>query len=154
VGGNFLNQTPGGGGWVWPAISADDNWQSTYRGQEVTNLYMGGLVAIPLSVDINGLGLRLPQSVNIARALQQYGAYIVDRGDPWVFEIILDTKTEPEWVPWHHDPNYKSDMEKIGAVTRIVKNSSGPGGGRPRNGVKLDGGDGALRTPLAPNFDR
>jgi hypothetical protein len=46
-------------------------------------------------------------------------------------------------------------MEKIGTVCRIVKNSYGPGGGRPRNGVKLDGGDGALRgVPLPPNFDR
>jgi len=152
VGGNYLNKTPWGGGWVWPAVTADDGWQTSYNGQTVTNLYMGSMIAIPPSVDINSLGLVRQESINIAKALQQYGGYAVDRGDPGTLEYIVDGSAS-EWVPWYNDPNWNSDMKKISAVIRIVANSSNTTDGTaPRNGVKLDGGDGSLRIPLAPSF--
>jgi hypothetical protein len=152
VGGTYLNKTPWGGGWVWPAVTADDDWQTTYNGQDLTNLYMGSMIAIPPSVDINSLGLVRQESINIAKALQQYGGYTVDRGDYGTMECIIDTQAT-EWIPWYNDPNRDSDMKKISAVIRIVANSSNPTDGTaPRNGVKLDGGDGSLRIPLAPSF--
>jgi hypothetical protein len=151
VGGNFLNKTPWGGGSAWPAVAADSGWETSYAGQTIDNVYMGSLFAIPLSVDINSLGLALPQSKNFAKALQQYGAYAVDRGDTGVMDIAVDHNAE--WVAWYNDPNFGSDMKKIGAACRIVTNSyNSTKGGKPKNGVKLDGGDGTLSTKLAPSF--
>ena len=151
VGANFLSRAPGGG-WVWPATAADGGWESSYVGQDITNLYMGSLVAIPRTLDINSLGLALPQSVTLARALQQYGAYAVDRGEQGVMDLVFDGRTYSEWVPWWNDPNRQSDMHKIGAVCRIVKNSFGPNGGKPQSGTKLNGGDGTLGVSVAPSF--
>lgn len=149
---DFLSLSPGGC-FVWPAGGGDDGCESQYKGEKIKNLYMGGLVAIPRSVDVNSLGLALPQSVNLAKALQNYGAYVADRGDQGVFDIVVDHNAE--WVPWTQDPRYRADIQKIGAACRIVRNSFNPGsGGPPRNGVKLDGGDGTLSVPLAPPFDR
>ena len=61
-------------GYVWPATEQDYDSPWTYGGA----LPMGSLVAIPRSVDITQLGLN-PQTLAIARALQDYGGYIVDR---------------------------------------------------------------------------
>ncbi len=148
-----LPHLPLGADHVWPAHAADDNASSSYNGDAMYQYYMGSLMAIPLSVNIESLGLRTPQAKNIARALQNYGAYSVDRTEGLAFYLVMDSNAE--WIPWFNDPNSGPDMTKISSVLQIVKNSYDPTtGGPPRNGVKLDGGDGTLSAPLAPPFNR
>lgn len=150
VGQEFLRRSPAH---VWPA--AADDGSENYMGGSSCNYSLGQLVAIPLSVDVDRLPLRLPQSRNVARALQRYGAYSVDVS-PGLFDVVVDYRAVSEWWSWLNDPNWAYDMyEVIGSQLRIVTNAFDPStGGRPRNGVKLDGGDGALSAPLAPPFDR
>lgn len=74
------------GGYRWPAIAADTgfgdsgSWQ--YYAGSNCNLRMGSLLAIPANADCNtlvsaGLGRR------ICKALQDYGAYVVDVHPSW-----------------------------------------------------------------------
>ena len=58
---------------VWPATLEDDGSVGTYKG----DLPMGALVAIPPDVDLESLDLN-DDALAIARALQDYGAYVVD----------------------------------------------------------------------------
>jgi hypothetical protein len=68
---------PGGKPYVWPANSADGGAGASYGIDG--NLYMGSLLTIPRSVNVDSLGLS-PQALAVARALQDYGAYVVDQG--------------------------------------------------------------------------
>ena len=61
-------------GEVWPARLQDSDAASAYHGV----VPMGTLFAIPPSVDIGRLGLS-PDGLMLARALQQYGAYVMIR---------------------------------------------------------------------------
>lgn len=59
---------------VAPARSQDGDADTSYSGE----VHLGQLVAIPLSVDLDALHLS-PAGLRLARALQQYGAYVGDR---------------------------------------------------------------------------
>jgi len=61
-------------GFVWPARAQDANHATAYAG----NVPMGTLFAIPPGVDLNQLGLSL-EGLVLGEALQNYGAYVVDR---------------------------------------------------------------------------
>src|SRR4029079_2472450 len=69
---------PGGRPFTWPASWADGGDGGGYGTSG--NLYMGSVVSIPPDVDLARMNLS-PQALAIARALQDYGAYIVDQGD-------------------------------------------------------------------------
>ncbi|MGB8353656.1 MAG: hypothetical protein WCD79_07210, partial [Chthoniobacteraceae bacterium] len=58
---------------IWPAAAFDMN--DRYEG----TLPMGSLLAIPPAIDLEKLGLS-KNGITIARAAQEYGIYIVDRG--------------------------------------------------------------------------
>jgi hypothetical protein len=63
-------------GWVWPADGEDEGAvEQSYAGA----IHMGQLVTIPTRVDLSLLGLS-PVGMMIAKALQRYGAYVVDSG--------------------------------------------------------------------------
>ncbi len=66
---------PGGNPYVWPASSADGGTGNSYGTDG--NLYMGSLVAIPRSVNIDGLPIS-DAAKAVGRALQNYGAYVTD----------------------------------------------------------------------------
>ncbi len=61
------------GAHVWPALSHDTN--SRYFGV----IPLGARLAVPRDVDLATLGLT-PKGLTLARALQQYGMYVSDRG--------------------------------------------------------------------------
>jgi hypothetical protein len=63
-----------GAGFVAPATEEDSDAATSYTG----NVPMGTRVAIPRSVDLGALGLP-PEVLALGRALQDYGAYVVDR---------------------------------------------------------------------------
>ena len=76
-----LNKMVGGQavGFVWPASWADGTSTPGANYGTTGNLHMGSLLAIPPSVNINNLGLSA-QGLALAKAMQNYGAYIVETG--------------------------------------------------------------------------
>lgn len=124
VEGTALNRRARGGkSWVWPASASDGGRFYSESG----NLYMGSLLAIPANVDIESLGLS-QQATAVGHALQDYGAYIVDKGggniifyvEPAANEILAMTARE---------------LGALVAELMVVENN-GPasigGGGTPR----------------------
>jgi hypothetical protein len=109
-------------GAIWPANRQDTN-ASSYKGQ----VPMGSLLAIPGSVDLNKLGLSA-EGMALAKALQNYGAYVVDRSGMVSLYCELDcnaTKTSKMAADW----------KKLYPQMRAVANSSASrvgGGGTPR----------------------
>ncbi len=133
---------PAGKGWVWPANYTD------MGGPVAIRMPFGQLLAIPKSVNINNLGLS-PVGLNLARALQNYGGYVVDSGDAFLFRLDDRFNQSSAWT------GFNTDSVIIANNLRVVTNSYNPtNGGPPRGGVKIDSGDGTLSAPLAPPFDR
>jgi hypothetical protein len=62
--------------WVWPADSNDYDGRPNPVYQGVVP--MGQFTALPASINITALGLKTMQGVELAFALQNYGAYLVD----------------------------------------------------------------------------
>ena len=118
-------------GYVWPATEQDWDSPWSYTGP----VPMGAYVAIPGSVDLRSLSLS-PQGLMLARAYQDYGAYVTDRaGDPVLAYVEPSTAgkafTErllgPSWTA--------SDLRKIRAQLRLVSNN----GRATPNGAPLGG---------------
>lgn len=79
-------------GHIWPASYADGGYETTYG--TTGNLYMGSMLVIPQTVNITTLGLSA-EGLKIAKALQNYGAYIVDAsGDNLTFYSEPAASTE------------------------------------------------------------
>jgi hypothetical protein len=114
---------------VWPAVSEDGDAARTYRG----SIPIGTLVAIPPDVDVARLGLT-PAGEVVSRALQDYGAYVVDRASAVVLyaEPSLEGTNELEAM--------REDMPSIRRQLRVVANS----------GPQSVGGGGTPRRPPAP----
>jgi hypothetical protein len=114
-------------GWVWPAIVEDGNGHRAYHGHNP----MGTFAAIPPSVDVRALGLSREGQI-VARALQDHGAYVVDRAG--AFTLFTDPGLERSPAV----ANLRADMAKIRAQLRVVSNnspSSVNGGGTPRTAL-------------------
>lgn len=107
---------------VWPA-SRQDSDISGYTGA----VPMGTLFALPPSVDVSKLGLS-PEGTALARALQDYGAYVVDRAGTVALycELACDDegyeRLREAWRVLH---------PQVRAVTNSTATSVG-GGGSPR----------------------
>jgi hypothetical protein len=117
---------------VWPAYAFDRD--SGYSG----TLPMGALLAIPPRVDIGRLGLSPPGRA-IARAAQDYGVYVVDRGGEGL--TILAELGNPD-VRWGGggETMWWKDLERIRDVLQQVVNNS----------ATNRGGGGILRADLPP----
>jgi hypothetical protein len=119
----------------WPAFAFDRN--AGYSG----SLPMGALLAIPPSIDVTSLGLSR-QGTTIARAAQDYGVYLVDRGGDGLQLLAELGDPEIRWEGTATTPPWWQDLEIIkNALQQVVNNSAvTPGGG------------GIPRAPLAPPF--
>ncbi|MEZ4502013.1 MAG: hypothetical protein R3C39_05275 [Dehalococcoidia bacterium] len=113
---------------VWPATTEDRTAQTNYHG----TIPMGSLIGIPADVDLNSLGLSSGGMV-LARALQDYGAYVTDAAQGG--------------VKFYAEPSASSllggmrgDLSKIGPLLQPVLNNS----------ASNVGGGGTPRAPLAP----
>ncbi|UZN04305.1 hypothetical protein [Cellulomonas sp. S1-8] len=115
---------------VWPA-SRQDSDISGYTGA----VPMGTLFALPPSVDVSKLGLS-PEGTALARALQDYGAYVVDRAGTVALycELACDDdgyeKLREAWRVLH---------PQVRAVANSSASSVG-GGGSPRVPLLADVG--------------
>lgn len=118
--------TPNGRAYVWPASYRDDGWQTTYGASG--NVHMGSLLAIPKSVDLATLGLKNAGVKAVARALQDYGAYIVDATSD-----NLNFAAEP-WVASAGGANDSGELRLLLPHVRVVVNNDPShvgGGGTP-----------------------
>lgn len=133
---NAMNKnTPNGQAFVWPASNADSGWPTTYG--STGNLHMGSLVAIPPNVDLNSLGLN-SLALAVARAMQDYGIYIVDAADAGPACVLYaEPQTGGSW-----DSTTRQGMTRAGSYLQVVVN----------NRADNVGGGGTPRKPLAPNF--
>lgn len=107
---------------VWPAATFDRD--AGYSG----TIPMGSLLAIPPSVDVTKLGLT-PQGVILARAAQDYGVYVVDRGGGGITFLAELGNPDIHWT------NRWNDLAIVkNALKRVANNgpSSVGGGGTPR----------------------
>jgi hypothetical protein len=156
-------------GYRWPARTADGyahdrNPSGTgYGVRRDTGTYlvvkecrMGALLALPPTIMINKLGLKTQPAKIIARALQDYGAYVVD-------DTAWDTHAfVMEWSPtsrfrdefrknwgfsfntWNKDSDWKKDMDILFDNLHVVIN----------NTPESIGGPGFRRQPYAPPFQK
>jgi hypothetical protein len=113
-------------GHVWPANAEDGS--NSYSG----TIPMGTLFAIPGSVDVESLGLNR-EALAVARALQDYGAYVVDQGAPFV--VYVEQGADPA-----HVANVAKQLRGIKDLLQVVTN----------NGPSSVGGGGTPRVPMAP----
>jgi hypothetical protein len=87
---------------------------------------MGSLLAIPSGVDLTSLGLT-PAGMMVARALRDYGAYVVDRSSVGV--IYVEPTAPQAWLD-----DLRKDVPTLLSVLSLVTNNSPEnigGGGRP-----------------------
>jgi hypothetical protein len=118
-------------GYVWPATEQDYDSPGSYYGQ----VPMGSLLAIPKSVNIDSLGLS-PATRAIAKALQDYGAYVVDRAGGNTVAFYAEPTTPGSWQNAVVGPNWSAaELETIRQQLRVITNngpdSVGGGGSRP-----------------------
>jgi hypothetical protein len=110
-------------GFVWPATAEDGDAASSYAG----GTPMGTLAAIPSNVNLNSLGLS-PGGLVLARALQNYGAYVVDRSGCVCLYAEPGLENAPSLADMRHD------FTALRGLLRVVSNN-GPwsvgGGGTP-----------------------
>ncbi len=135
------------GGYRWPAVKADGNYNSTgacdYYGGSVPQFKMGSLLAIPKTVNVETMGLQTGPGIMMARTLQKYGAYLVDATcwDVVAFEIQTGphgdvesqfaTKYGYPFSPQSTSGAWAQDIAKIVQELFVVdsNNASNIGGG-------------------------
>ncbi len=119
-----------GNAWTWPASWADGATRPGAIYGTRGNLYMGSLLAIPPSVDIEGLGLS-EQGLAVARALQDYGAYIVESGSGNI--IFYAEPASADVVA----SKLVNDLRTLARYLRVISNNTpqavGGGGKRRRD---------------------
>lgn len=95
-------------GFTWPAVSEDDDGGSTYEG----TIRMGALVAIPPWVHVEGMALT-DGGLILARALQDYGAYVVDRASSMTF--AAEPGADQQLID-----QMRSDLPRIRRELRVI----------------------------------
>ena len=144
-------------GYRWPALTADGYASSTYGGTNPA-LRMGSLLALPASTNLDGLNLQTEPARILAKALQDYGGYVVDDTYWDVYAIGTEFspagRVEDEFqTTWSYAMDrgslslpWSQDMSKIFQALAVVDNwdatrwaevaasdgTEGAGGGAPR----------------------
>ena len=119
---------------VWPATKQDDGAESTYRG----TVPMGQLVTLLPKQNLDTLGLS-PEGKVLARALTEYGAYVVDASSDLTF--YAEPSAEPDLQP------LRADLAKLRPLFRCVTNASKDAVGGP--GARVAPAAPPLRPPLS-----
>lgn len=140
-------------GYRWPAKSADGYAARTYgtKGTPVKDCLMGALLALPADLILDDLNLQTEPAMRLAKAFQDYGAYLVDDTAWDVFAIVTEwgprgrvkDEFERAWgfpmVSRSLDTPWAQDMQTLFANLHVVVN----------NGPESIGGGGTPRVPLA-----
>ncbi|MBC1266499.1 hypothetical protein GNF07_05375 [Trichormus variabilis FSR] len=133
-------------GYRWPADRADNAAATNYGGKNPA-LVQGTLLAIPPSVTESSLQLQTPVGKKLFRALQNYGAYVVDDAG-WDGHYIAVEKGVPEEFKTKYGYSFEAssgtfynDIMKLYQAVYIVDNNSP---------TSIGGGGATRRAPLAP----
>jgi hypothetical protein len=131
-------------GYRWPAVKADGAAASMYGGKNPA-LEMGALLA--LKPDFNVAGLKTEPAWMIARALQDYGAYVIDNAGSDNIGLSLErgpdgrviTEFKQTWGYDFQSPRvntpFAADLATLWPALHVVDNNapgSIGGGGTPR----------------------
>jgi hypothetical protein len=108
---------------VWPAKRQDTDGAAAYSGR----VPMGTLFAIPGSVDVDALPIS-PDGRALARALQDYGAYVVDRAG--TAALYCELACDPTATA-RMNADWKVLFGHLRALTNSTQATVG-GGGAPR----------------------
>ena len=137
----------------WPATKCDGYGPTGYGGTNPA-LAMGALLAIPQTLDLTSLTLQTEPGMILAKALQDYGAYVTNDAARSVNNIVTElspqgsvlTEFQGAWgFPFqtagvNGADGWSHDIAAIFAALDIVTN----------NGASSVGGGGAPVVPLAP----
>jgi hypothetical protein len=144
----YLHYSKSVPGYRWPADRTDRYAADEYKGTN-SKLVQGSLLAIPPHVKMTSLGLKTIPAQKIFKALQNYGAYIVDDAY-WDAHYLAVEQGVPEEFRQHYGYDFEGksgvfyeDMMKLFSALHVVDNN------RPDN----IGGGGRLRAPLAPPIE-
>jgi len=146
-------------GFRWPATKSDSYASSNYyslRTNPIVNACrMGALLALPATLNITSLALETEPAKILAKAFQDYGAYVVDDTAWDVYAILIEwgpdgrfkTDFQTNWGfsmsqsskthPWSRD------MDKIFMNLHVVDNNTA---------TSIGGGGSTRRAPMAPAF--
>ncbi len=117
-------------GYVWPATEQDYDSPWSYYG----SIPMGQLFTIPKSVNIDALGLT-PSARAVAKAMQDYGAYVTDRTGPSTVALYVEPTVSSTWVSEVVGPNWTGSQLTAIRKTLVAVTNNGPssvgGGGVP-----------------------
>lgn len=146
-------------GFRWPAVAADAGAAESYYTQRTypasKECRMGALLALPAWMNLDSLNFETEPGRILARAFQDYGAYVVDATGWDVHAIITEwgpdgrvrDEFEKNWgfsmVEFSEESPWKRDVDKIFANLHVVVN----------NTEKTIGGGGTPRQPLAPPLE-
>jgi hypothetical protein len=143
----YLYYSPAVPGYRWPAYVADGNAANQYHGSN-PKLVQGTLLAIPPNVTAAILKLQTPAGKKLFRALQNYGAYVVDDAGGNSHYLAVEKGVPEEFgVKYGYSfegtsGSFYEDFMKLFQALHIVDNNA------PNN----IGGGGTPRVPLAPPF--
>jgi hypothetical protein len=132
-------------GYRWPADRADSYAAKYYKGKD-PNLVQGSLLAIPPSMSEANLKLQTKPAEKLFRALQDYGAYVVDDAGWDAHYLAVEHGVLAEFKKTYgygfqsSQGAFYTDMMKLLKALNIVVN----------NEPKRVGGGGIPRVPLAP----
>ena len=143
-------------GYRWPARTADGYAAKEYykdrKNPIVKACRVGALLALSPSIDINSLELETEPAKILAKAFQNYGAYLVDDTAWDVYAIMTEWGPDGRFADefeknWgfnikqnSKDNSWSRDMDRIFTHLYVVDN----------NYPETIGGGGELRAPLAP----
>ena len=157
------NEADGKPGYRWPAIKTDTGAEilghHNWYGGTTPGVQMGSLLALLPSVNLsslsdNSLGLETEAALILARAFQDYGAYIVDNSAWEVYALVtewgpngrVDDEVEEHFghkiSQRTQNSPFARDMDRIFTNLHVVDN----------NGPDSIGGGGIPRVAMAPDF--
>lgn len=137
--------SPDGGGFRWPATTADSGYQDKYGGPD-PQVRMGSLMALPPDTDLSRF--TRPDVRKIATALRDYGAYVVDStGGPETNSLAAQQGAQSE-LPDIGSSEMVTLFRSLAVVTNNARTTPGGGAlGTPRRvacaGPFADGTGGA-----------
>jgi hypothetical protein len=136
-------------GYRWPAMKADGYATSSSYGGKTAALEMGALLALKPDLSIEGLGIKTPIGKKIFKAMQDYGAYLVDDSYCSCHNITAEQGVEAELKTKYGygmrggSGEFFNDVNRIWAALSVVNN----------NAPDRKGGGGTPRVALAPAFE-
>jgi Carbohydrate binding module (family 6) len=136
-------------GYRWPALRADGYANSSTYGGKTPALEMGALLALKPNLTAEGLGLKTPIAKKMFKALQDYGAYLVDDSYCSCHNITAEQGVEDElkakfgYGMRGGNGDFYDDVNRMWTAMSIVNN----------NGPDRKGGGGTPRVALAPAFE-